>query len=211
MEAGEAALMADPAVAAPAATAAVFMSDQRRLDIAAIRETLMAVLASLPDDIVQAHAAKFYVVTKTKGQQVKAQCMACGHSFSSTGSHRLVKHLVKCCRVPGAVKKPFEVLVRQTECEHVQKWAYDNLVKEEADVAAQDHASKQARLKQVGIRAGLKSLEVDEADEAIANFFYANGLSFAAASTEQMSYYREMVKKIQALQGREAFWELSAD
>ena len=81
------------AVAAPAATAAVFMSDQRRLDIAANRETLMAVLASLPDDnIVQAHAAKFFVVTKTKGQQVKAQCMACGSSVSSTDSNRLVKH-----------------------------------------------------------------------------------------------------------------------
>ena len=190
--------MAEPAVAAPAATAAVFMSEQRRLELAANRETLMAVKASLPDEILQAHAAKFYAVTKTKGQQVKAQCMACGHSFSSTGSHRLVKHLVKCSMVPDDIKKPFEVLMRQTECGKAQKRALDNLVKEEAEVAAREHASKQARLKQSCIRAGLKSLEVDEADEAIANFFYANGLSFAAASTEQMSYYREMVKKIQA-------------
>ena len=53
------ALMAEPAVAAPAATAAVFMSEQRRLELAATRETLMAVLASLPDEIIQAHAAKF--------------------------------------------------------------------------------------------------------------------------------------------------------
>ena len=45
---------------------------------------------------------------------------------------------------------------------------------------------------------GLKSLEVAEADQAIANWFYANGMSFVAASHEQESYYREMVKKIQA-------------
>ena len=54
------------------------------------------------------------------------------------------------------------------------------------------------RSRQQGVRAGLKSLEAAEADLAIARFFYANGLSFAAASGGQDSYYRAMIKKIQA-------------
>ena len=48
-------------------------------------------------------------------------------------------------------------------------------MKEEAEFAAMEHAAKQAKLVQTGIRVGLKSLEVAEADQAIANWFYANG------------------------------------
>ena len=35
------------------------------------------------------------------------------------------------------------------------------------------------------------------ADKAIANFFFANGLNFAAADHATASYYREMVVAIQ--------------
>ena len=85
-----------------------------------------------------------------------------------------------------------------TESRKVQKRQNEALVKEEADVMSNEHAVKQAKLRQQGVRAGLKSLEAAEADLAIARFFYANGLSFAAASGGQDSYYRAMIKKIQA-------------
>ena len=77
--------------------------------------------------------------------------------------------------VPAAVKKPFEALSRKTQCEQAHKRACDTLVKEEAEFAAREHAAKQAKLVQMGIRVGLKSREVAEADQAIANWFYANG------------------------------------
>lgn len=42
----------------------------------------------------------------------------------------------------------------------------------------------------------MHSAEVDAANKAIANFFYANALPFAAASSEQSSLYHKMVKAI---------------
>ena len=86
----------------------------------------------------------------------------------------------------------------KTESRKVLKRQNENLMREEADVAAVEHAAKQAKLKQQGLRVGLKALEVAEADLAIAKWFYANGISFGAASSEKDSYYRDMVKKIQA-------------
>ena len=43
------------------------------------------------------------------------------------------------------------------------------------------------------------SAESDLADHAIAKFFYANGLSFAAADTSAGSYYRSMVDAIKGV------------
>ena len=57
--------------------------------------------------------------------------------------------------VPVAVKKPFEALSRKTQCEQAHKRACDTLVKEEAEFAAREHAAKQAKLVQTGIRVGL--------------------------------------------------------
>ena len=58
--------------------------------------------------------------------------------------------------VPAAVKKPFEALSRKTQCEQAHKRACDDtLVKEEAEFAAREHAAKQAKLVQTGIRVGL--------------------------------------------------------
>ena len=99
--------------------------------------------------------------------------------------------------MPGDVKKPFKELFDQNESNKVQKRQHDTLVKEEAQHLAAEHAAKQAKLVQQSVRVGLKSLEVAEADLAIAKFFYANGLAFSAASAEQESYYREMIRKIQ--------------
>ena len=101
--------------------------------------------------------------------------------------------------MPSEVKAPFKALHEKTaSVSQVEKRARDNLCAKEAQVAAAAHAAKQARLVQQKARAGFKTLEVAEADAAIANFFYANGLAFSAAATEQDSYYCEMIKKIQA-------------
>ena len=171
--------MAEPtAVRQPEAIplAVAVMSEQRWLDIAAMHECLLAILASLPEDVKPKHAVQFFKVTASKEKSQQVKCMACSSSVSSTGSNRLAKHLQQCSLVPAAVKKPFEALSRKTQCEQAHKRACDDtLVKEEAEFAAREHAAKQAKLVQMGIRVGLKSLEVAEADQAIANWFYANG------------------------------------
>ena len=89
--------MAEPAaVRQPEAIplAVAVMSEQRWLDIAAMHECLLAILASLPEDVKPKHSVHYFKVkdSKEKSQQVKAQCMACSSSVSSTDSNRLVKH-----------------------------------------------------------------------------------------------------------------------
>lgn len=48
------------------------------------------------------------------------------------------------------------------------------------------------------MKAGFKQAATVLADEAVAKFFYATGVPFAAASSEAASYFREMVTAIQA-------------
>eukprot|EP00966_Prymnesium_polylepis_P321600 7377905-Prymnesium_polylepis.1 len=99
--------------------------------------------------------------------------------------------------MPAQVKKPFKELREKTESNRQGKREVALVQSEEAQIAAQQHAAQQARLKQQCIRAGVHSAEVDAADKAIANFFYANALPFSAASSDQASLYRQMVKAIQ--------------
>ena len=174
--------------------------EKRTLDVAAVRDVLLAKLEALPLIVKPKHASDFYRVVREKehSQQTKSECIACGHSFATTGSTRLVKHLLFCALVPREVKQPFLELQEKSESVQAGKRQHEILVKEEAQQQAAEHSAKQAKLKQQNVRVGLKSLEVAEADMAIAKFFYANGLAFSAASTDQESYYREMVKKIQA-------------
>ena len=176
---------------------------RQRIDVQAVHETLLGKLQELLEvekDIRSKHVIAFYkkLDSKEKSQQVRVACLACGHSFEATGPTRQVKHLLRCPLMPGDVKKPFKELFDKNESSKVQKRQHDNLVKEEAQHLAAEHAAKQAKLVQQKIGVGLKSLEVAEADLAIAKFFYANGVAFSAASHEQDSYYREMIKKIQA-------------
>jgi hypothetical protein len=150
--------MAEPAaVRQPEAIplAVAVMSEQRWLDIAAMHECLLAILASLPEDVKPKHAVQYFKVTASKEKSQQVKCMACSSSVSSTGSNRLAKHLQQCSLVPAAVKKPFEALSRKTQCEQAHKRACDTLVKEEAEFAAREHAAKQAKLVQTGIRVGL--------------------------------------------------------
>ena len=175
-------------------------NERQRLDAAATREKMLSTLQMLPTIIKAKNAHSFFKVTESKdrSQQVRVTCLACDISFASTGSSRLTKHILQCVLMPSEVKAPFKALSEKTASNQVEKRARDNLCAEEAQIAAAAHAAKQARLVQQKVRAGFKTLEVAEADAAIANFFYANGLAFSAAATEQDSYYRAMIKKIQA-------------
>ena len=173
--------------------------EKQRLDVQVMHEVLLAKLQELPLGIKHKHAVEFFRTTaKDKSQQVKGVCLACGLTIASTGSSRLVKHILVCALMPNEVKKPFKVLHELNECNKLQKRQHENLVKEEAQQDAAEHAAKQAKLVQQQVRVGLKTLDVAEADLAIAKFFYANGIAFSAASAEQESYYREMIRKVQA-------------
>ena len=166
----------------------VMARERRRLDVAAVQETLLAKLTELRErykDIKHKHAIVFYKTVgeaKEGSQQVRVSCLACSHEFESTGPTRLVKHLLRCPLMPADIKKPFQELNDLNESSKVQKRQHTTLVKEEAQQLAAEHAAKQAKLVQQSGRVGLKSLEVAEADLAIAKFFYANGLAFSAAS-----------------------------
>ena len=187
-----------------AADVLVMARERQRIDVEAVHESLVGKLVQLREkhkDIKHKHAMVFYKTVgeaKARSQQVRVSCLACSHEFESTGPTRLVKHLLRCPLLPAAVRRPFQELNDQNESSKAQKRQHDVLVKEEAQQHAADHAAKQSKLVQQGIRSGMKALEVAEADMAIARFWYANGLSFSAASAEQDSFYREMVRKIQA-------------
>lgn len=197
--------MADPQEAAAAGSQGnplnvlLAAREKQRIDAQANAEVLLAIFKDLPaDGIKHKHANQFFKVEAATSQQTKGVCLACGLRLSSTGSSRFVSHLVSCGLLPNEIKQPFKALKDANESSKLQKRQHDNLVKEEAQHVAAEHAAKQAKLVQQSVRAGLKSLESAEADLAIAKFFYANGIAFSAASSEQESYYREMVRKIQS-------------
>ena len=178
--------------------------ETQRIEAQGTHEVFLAKQLELSEagiDIKSKHIFEFYKTVSSKGsksQQKRVACLACGHSFEAAGSTRLVKHFVNCALVPANVKQPFRKIMIETENLKEQKRQRDNLKQEEAQHLAAEHKEKQAKLVQQNIRTGFKSLEVYEADLAISKFWYANGLSFAAASAKEDSYYREMIEKIQA-------------
>ena len=70
------------------------------------------------------------------------------------------------------------------------------MIKDERDAELCAVKAQKVELRQQGIRAGFKDAESTVAEESIAKFFYANGLSFGAADSKPDSYYREMVAAI---------------
>ena len=192
-----------PGPADPVA-ALLLARERQRIDAQDTHDILLAKLLELREakiDIKSKHIFEFYKTVSSKGnksQQKRVACLACGHSFEATGPTRLVKHLVSCALVPADVKQPFKEIMKKSEGVKVHKRQRDNLVKEEAQQLAAEHAEKQAKLVQQKLRTGFMSLEVYEADLAISKFWYANGLSFNVASAAEDSYYREMIQKIQA-------------
>ena len=177
------------------------VSVRQHLDVAAVHAKALEKLDTLSGKKVEPkHAALFFEnVVKKEGtaQQQNGKCMACNQSVVSTGAFKFQSHIIVCPLLPAAVKKPFKELREGTTNKASEKWEVAVLQKEEAQIAALQHAANQQQLKQQCIRAGIHTAEVDAADKAIAKFFYANALPFGAASSEQDSIYREMVKAIE--------------
>ena len=173
---------------------------RQQLDVAAVHAKALEKLETLSGAKLEPkHAALFFEnVVKKEGtaQQQSGNCMACCLGVSSTGAFKFHSHILTCCLMPAAVKKGFQELRAGTEKQRQAKREVAVFQAEEAQIAAQQHEAQQAQLKQQCIRAGLRTSEVDAADKAITNFFYANALPFSAASTEPGSLYQEMVKAV---------------
>ena len=173
-----------------------------RLDVEQRREEAMAIFAPLRDKPVEAKHAKLFFTdlmqtNPANVQQLRGVCFNCRMPVSSTGGSRFAVHLATCPLCPADVRNAFKLLGARKESKSAAKRDALTLATEEAALAAKDHESSQVVLKQQCIRAGLKSAEVAAADAAIANFFFANGISFSAANSEATSLYRTMVRAIQ--------------
>eukprot|EP00327_Prymnesium_parvum_P021228 CAMPEP_0113236624 /NCGR_PEP_ID=MMETSP0008_2-20120614/4192_1 /TAXON_ID=97485 /ORGANISM="Prymnesium parvum" /LENGTH=214 /DNA_ID=CAMNT_0000083637 /DNA_START=363 /DNA_END=1003 /DNA_ORIENTATION=- /assembly_acc=CAM_ASM_000153 len=146
------------------------------------------------------HAKEFFTGATYKrvgGEQLTAKCMYCSVLVTSTGATRLLDHLVKCSLCPSEVRERFAALRNITHSKRKEKQESEALMKEEAERQL-CQAKVQKVLVQPGIRGSLKTAEAVNADEAIARFFYVNGISFAAADTAVDSYYKEMCRAIKA-------------
>lgn len=133
---------------------------------------------------------------KEGGQQLTGKCVFCVASVTSSGAQRLVEHLTeKCLLVPKEVKLGFRRLKENKEVRKAGKRALEATIMHERSIAVK---REQAEFVQLGLRDSLGNAKTNVADAAIAKFFYANALSFAAASSEANSYYKEMVAAIQA-------------
>ena len=136
---------------------------------------------------------------KVGGQQLTCKCMFCGTFIQSTGATRIVDHLSSACVLcPTSVKAPCVAMRATTESKRKGKDEHTALVMVEQDQALRMMKMQKTQLRQEGIKAGFKSAESACADQAIARFFYSNGLNFGAADVLPDSYYREMVRAIQA-------------
>ena len=130
---------------------------------------------------------------KVGSQQVKATCVFCKRGpIASTGSARLVDHLLCCDAAPRPVKEGFKLLREATNSKRKLEEEAIVLREEERQHTAVAHEEAQAKLKQQYITVGLKTGQQAAADLAIARFFYANGISFSAANSTATGYFREM-------------------
>lgn len=101
------------------------------------------------------------------------------------------------CSAPPAVKDFCVGLRAKVVVKRERKEEHTQLVVQEQDSALRLLKAQKTELRQQSIKAGFKSVESTFADRAIAKFFYANGINFAAADCRTDSYYREMVRAIQ--------------
>lgn len=174
----------------------------RRLDMAARHERALSILKEHESSVKTRDAKAFFVnvmqTNPSNPQQMKGACMSCLASVSSTGCNRFCTHLIGCPLTPAEVRQAFTALRTESNQKSAGKREAVVLANEEAEIEATAHAEDQARLKQQNVRSGLKAAEAAAADQAIAKFFYANGIGFSSASSEPTSLYREMVRAIQS-------------
>ncbi|KAL1527180.1 hypothetical protein AB1Y20_015859 [Prymnesium parvum] len=147
-------------------------------------------------------AKEFFVdVTykKVGGELLKGSCMFCTSSVTSTGSTRLVDHLISCHLCPQNVRIPFADIRKGTASKRKEKEETATLVAREAEQMCRQVKAQKVKLEQQGIKTSMKSAQCIAADTAIANFFYINGIPFSAADPSVDSYYREMIRAIRAV------------
>lgn len=132
----------------------------------------------------------------TGGSQVKGDCMFCMKSVTSTGAFRMQEHLLDCPLAFKEVKEAVKKLKQVTDGKRKRKMEEKGLILREAELQATLIKEQKRQMIQQGIREGFKATETEVADLAIARFFYANALSFAAADHHQDSIYQEMVRAI---------------
>lgn len=135
----------------------------------------------------------------TNSLMMIASCKFCnnqGKKFTSTT--RLVEHLNSCLLIPANLKKALKVYSLKQEGKRVVKGEASRIIQQGVDqMAAARHEEKKQRLmEQKSLLGSMKCAADEVADEAIARWFYANGISFNAASMEEDSLYREMITAI---------------
>lgn len=136
---------------------------------------------------------------KIGGQQLEADCMFCNMHIISTGAVRVVDHFANVCVLcPPTVRDPCQALRSKTDGKRDRKDEHKLLVKQEQEQALRIVKAQKKEQRQESIRSGFKAAEATVADHSIARFFYANGINFGAADGSVDSYYREMVRAIQA-------------
>lgn len=135
---------------------------------------------------------------KVGGELLTASCMFCKTSVTSTGLTRLKDHLAACVLCPARVKQPFKDLRAQVHAKRKLKEEQQALHQEEAADHLRKAKEAKLALVQQGIRGSFKSAEALVADEAIAQWFYANGIPFHAADSAADSLYKDMVRAIKA-------------
>ena len=175
--------------------------EEREARRAAILTDMQERITALGEITKPKHMISFLngVAYKTVGgQQLSGNCMFCKTHVKSTGATRVVDHFISCALCPAEVKTPCKGFRTGTLEKRKEKEQHEELV-----VAEQQHTElvlkkQKVELQQQGIKAGFNSAEVTIADLAIANFFYANAISFGAADAAPDSYYREMVRAIKA-------------
>lgn len=124
--------------------------------------------------------------------------MYCNSLITSTGTSRLVDHLVNCRLAPSIVTKIFKELREASASKRKAKEEHNELLAEEAEQRMILAKQQKLELKQLGIRTSLKTAEAEVADRAIANFFYANGIAFNIADPRVDSYFKAMCRAIKA-------------
>ena len=129
--------------------------EARRLDVAEMHEKVRGIFATIMASEVafaKKHSVQFYenVVNTNPNnqQQMKGSCMCCGLNVFSTGSFKFAEHLMKCALCPREVRNAFLSLSEKTEGKRAEKRDIELMATEEAQLAAQDNAQRQAQLKQ---------------------------------------------------------------
>lgn len=149
-----------------------------------------------PKDVIQFFSGITYKATG--GQQLAGKCWFCTRTIQSTGAARLVDHLLQCALCIPEVKEACRTLREETSSKRKAKAEELGMVDREVEQQLAIAKAQKMELKQQGLRSSFKAAEVDIADHAIADFFYANGISFSAADTAVDSLYMQMVRAIQA-------------